>query len=311
MSLVQGARRPFEELSSSDPDSQSNTAASSEDDFDKQDETDDSPWEISASSDDDDESHPKRQPKFLTKGDEFPTTEVKPARSQQADHAKLLYQKPTSEMPNLLESIDFVVNCLCKIPIRRPAPLDRLNPKASVEASYYQPFDILHIKDKFPYLDSSAATRLGKMITLRRQLLLYRRSHDKKLNPTEVRRTDTRVVSPSIRQSLLEDSNSGPDIMGHGSVGEVAQSHVPSTQHTPETYATIVDHKPVQFKNTRSLWASSTAESKSSLASSYAGETLRVEVPPLPKGDDGKGHGSFKCPYCRINQYIKDRHAWK
>lgn len=40
------------------------------------------------------------------------------------------------------------------MPIRRPAPLDRLKQKSSVDASFYQHFDVLYVKDKFRKLDS-------------------------------------------------------------------------------------------------------------------------------------------------------------
>jgi hypothetical protein len=57
------------------------------------------------------------------------------------------------------------------MPIRRPAPFDRLKEKSSVDASFCQHFDVLYVKDKLPNLDPKVATRLGKMISRCRQLI--------------------------------------------------------------------------------------------------------------------------------------------
>lgn len=314
MSLVQGIRRPFEESSASDLDSRSNPAASSENDSDEQDETDDSPWDISTSSGDgDDEFNPGRQSNPLYKCDEFHTTQDSPARDARPTEATLLYPKSILEMPKLLKAIDLGVICLYKIPIRRPAPLDRLNQKASVEASvgasYYQPFDVLYVKDKFPDLDLNVATRLGKMVTRRRQLLFYRLSHDQKLKTTEVEPKAAIAIPSAAKLVSLEHNHSGREPMGEAPVGEIARSQVPSTQHTLDTHATTRHNE--AFQHTGSLYAPSTADSKLSLVSSYAGENILVEVPPRPKGKDGKELASFKCPYCLTIQHIKSERVWK
>lgn len=242
--------------------------------------------------------------------DRFHTTGVGPSSVQQSTFTSGLIQKPTSEMPHLLASIEFVVASLYDIPIRRPAPLDRLNQKASVEASYYQPFDILYVKDKFKFLDSTVATRLGKMITLRRQLLLYRLSHNHKLKTSEVG-DKIATVSPSATKLLSpEPKNSGPDAIVEG-FGEKAQSQTQSTQYTLNTSATTVRKNPVQLEHMATLYPPSTAESTSSMASSYAVSYLEVEVPPRPKGKDSKELDYFECPYCLVAQSIKNERAWK
>lgn len=301
MTLVQGTRRPFEELSSSDTDSPSDTAPFLEDD---------SPWEISASSDDE-ESQFKKQPKPLNKCDEFQTPGGCSPRNQQPNQAIDLAQKPNFEVPNLLESIDLVVTCLYKMPIRRSAPLDRLNQKASVDASYYQPFDVRYIKDKFARLDSNVATRLGKMITGRRQLLFSRLSHNQKLQRTEIRQKAAVKVPSDSRPPSQEHEFSGLEATCETSVSEISRSQISSTQYTLDTYATTTKNKTFQFEDTGTIYAPSTAESTSSMASSCSGENMRVEVPPRPKGKDGKELDRFKCPYCLVTQSIETKHAWK
>lgn len=308
MSLVQGTRKPFEEFPSSDLDSQSKFDLSSEDDSDEQDETDESPWEISASSDD--ESNPQNVSKLLDKGYNVHTPPVGPVSNQQPDHAMSLIQKPTLEMPNLLVSIDFVVICLYKLPIRRPISIDQDNQKFSVEASFYQPFDILYVRDKFPRLQLDIATRLGKMITRRRQLLFNRLSHDHKLKTTEVEPKVALGVPSATKPLSPEYISSGLKANDEASVGGIARSQAPGTQYTIDTYATTVRKDPFKFKNT-DLYAPSSAESKSSMASSYANENMRVEVPPRPKGKNGKELNCFECQYCLVTQFIKTERTWK
>ena len=186
------------------------------------------------------------------------------------------------------------------MPIRRPAPLNRFNQKASVKASYYQPYDILYVKDKFPHLDSDVAARLGKMITRRRQLLFYRHFHEQRLKPTEAERDLAPVSHSATKEFSPEDNNSRTEAMGVASASQIARSQVPSTEYPPDTLATTVRNNALPFENKAILYAPSTAESKSSMASSYADENIRVEVPPRPKGENGKELDCFKCDYCLV-----------
>jgi hypothetical protein len=47
------------------------------------------------------------------------------------------------------------------------------------------------------------------------------------------------------------------------------------------------------------------------MASSYAGGSLQVEVPPRPKESNGKELDHFKCPYCLVPKAIETDRAWK
>lgn len=80
----------------------------------------DSPWEVSSDSDDD------------NKGD---ITDAK------KNHPLSSSQPQTRDEPHELQSslnlLEFIVNCLWRLPIRRPAPLDRMNDKSVAGASFY------------------------------------------------------------------------------------------------------------------------------------------------------------------------------
>ena len=175
------------------------------------------------------------------------------------------------------------------MPIRRPAPLDRLKQKLPVGESVHQHFDILYVKDKFPMLDPDVATRLGKIISRRRQLLFYRRSHREALQPAQ-RAPETVTLAPSkVEQVAREETGA----------------------MTLRTTATTLRINTPEVETLQALCPPSVSGSVSSMASSYTGGSLLVEVPPRPKGENGRELKIFECPYCFVLQTIETDHAWK
>ncbi|KAE9568470.1 hypothetical protein CGMCC3_g15403 [Colletotrichum fructicola] len=87
------------------------------------------------------------------------------------------------DVQKLLQSIRLAISILYKLPLRRPAPMDRLRYGTIGEGSWSEGPDVAYVKDKFPNsrLPENVMIRLGKAITKRRQLLSYRRSHREKL----------------------------------------------------------------------------------------------------------------------------------
>jgi hypothetical protein len=257
--------------------------ASTDDALDSE-EDHDSPWEISSESADDEtrtqvkEEHGTTRASILT------------SISRRGQYSL--------EMPRIFDSIKFTITCLYKIPIRRPAPFDRLKDKTLNEALFYQPFDILYVMDKFPKLDPKIAMQLGKMISRRRQIISYRETHDQHLDTTNVK-PKTPISQPSNSNTKVGSQ------AGHG----VSQSQAASSRPTLKSKATTL--RPAKDIPEPDLDAPSVAESKSSRASSYAGKDLRVEVPPRPRGDDGKQMEKFECPYCFITISITADHKWK
>lgn len=277
-------------------------------DYDGEEGMDDSPWEISSDSSDGNQSAPNDHPKTQAIYKERAGMGSDRTREIAPNPIILLGRSPTLEMPRILESIKFTITCLYKIPIRRPAPLDRLRTKTSIEASFYQHFDVLYVMDKFPQLNQHVARRLGKMISQRRRILAYRESHDQSL--------DTANVEPrtapfsSLTTSLLHGS--GPGVHKEWSGSEIVRSQTPGT-----FFATLSKATTLRLEEAHSeegldeLYAPSIVESELSIASSYAGKDLNVEYPPRPKGDDGRVLSRFKCPYCFLTKMITSDHEWK
>ncbi|GFF56548.1 putative Pfs, NB-ARC and TPR domain protein [Aspergillus udagawae] len=271
-------------------------------------ETDDSPWELSSDSSDGNQSAPNDEKKTHAIYGERTGMGLERTEELAPNPIILLGRSPTLEMPRILESIKFTITCLYKIPIRRPAPLDRLKTKPSIEASFYQHFDVLYVMDKFPHLDRHVATRLGKMISRRRQILAYRESHDQNLDTNNVK-PETAPFS-SATSSFLHEFGAGGQEAGSGS--EIVRSQTPSTLFAPRSKATTLRlEESHSEEGLDGLYAPSTVESELSMASSYAGKDLHVEYPPRPKRDDGRVLSRFKCPYCLLTKMITSDHNWE
>ena len=75
-----------------------------------------------------------------------------------------------SDYDQLLDSIGGVVDCLLRlsVAISNPAPHDQFKARAGEILDFYAPWDVQHVRDKFPGLNSSILDRLGKALTQRR-----------------------------------------------------------------------------------------------------------------------------------------------
>lgn len=115
LELSNGESRPFEETRATVDDGEVN---------DEEEVEDDSPWEISSSSSESSSQithSTTTAPKLLsTKYQNF--TSALSSSNQQLFVGRLAI----SEIPQLFESIKYTIVCLYKIPVRRPAPIDRI-----------------------------------------------------------------------------------------------------------------------------------------------------------------------------------------
>lgn len=61
--------------------------------------------------------------------------------------------------------------------VREPAPESQHRSMITVDKSYFEEHDIMHVKEKFPGCANDLAERLGRAISGRRQYLSYREEH--------------------------------------------------------------------------------------------------------------------------------------
>jgi hypothetical protein len=317
ISLERNLQRPtVEQTTDTDSESISSNSQADED----EEPSEDSPWEISSESSAGKGSSAREGTTRPLVGGKLATVEL----SKVTPPTSLLSQKPTSpvatdEKSRLLGSLQFTISCLYRIPIRKPAPLDRIKHRASFDTSQYQHFDVLYVQDKFPHVEPSVAIRLGKMITRRRQILYYREAHKQSLETARVQPKATPVTQPAptslvirgVPEPIPRDSDS------EAMSSQLAFSQTASSHFTLRSKATTVrlgDASPgvtEEAMELANLYAPSLAESKSSMASSYAGDGLRVDVPPRPKNEKGDELELFECPYCLITKHISTHRKWK
>ncbi|CAN9385388.1 unnamed protein product [Alternaria alternata] len=266
-------------------------------------EFEDSPWEVSSDSSNGSKISSQHQPTHQ--------------RSNQLRPGLSVSHNPASNMSRLVESIRFIINCLYRLPIRKPAPLDRIEHRISTDSALYQHFDVLYVKDKFPHLEHQVATRLGKMITRRRQILNYREAHRQSLDVPNVQLQ----IAPGPQGWLTSSVSEGDlenivgDHSSRGTSGRLASSQTASSHFTLRSKATTARPEkstlPVSQESMDMLFAPSLAETNSTAASSYAGKDLRVDVPSRPRSDDGRKLGQFECPYCLLTKDISNDRRWR
>ena len=189
---------------------------------------------------------------------------------------------PTTELGQIVvEGVADVVDCLLRLSttIRNPAPHDRFVTTHSADASHFEPYDIQHVRSKFPQIEPWLADRLGRATSRRRQYLRYRESHHAKLS-----------------QGLQVD---GPDYVASSKCDETIASSIPS--HMKDKMESI--SRPAILEDDRS----DTGVSQTSYATSMA-DSGALAIPPLPE----EAHaGPFQCPFCFTIIEPTDRAAWK
>ena len=294
--LLQGRRVPAEEASESPELDRSRTPSPSAED------AEDSPWEVS-------DSGSESRSKSSDSSSSNENRQISSAFATQDEDHSLNGRsfKPASEISHLVDQIRFIVTCLYRLPLRNPAPMDRFLNRSLLDISIYEHFDILYVKDKFPNADAALCTRLGKLVSRRRQLLAARSARDRHLL-TE----DTEEGDPGEKQSEPNpDTQNVPrDRPQTSNVVTATQSRVSGGRKTAMTRATVLKQPLSDNKEALEAPLVPQSEYTPSMASSY-GAKLRVEVPDRPRGANGEELDDFKCPYCFVVRHIKSQDRWK
>lgn len=211
--------------------------------------------------------------------------------------------------------------------IRNPAPHDRLVKAVSIDTSYYEIFDLGHVRSKFPaakVMSSDCHTlnvancmgkehlaiRLGKSISRRRQYLKYCERHHKKLAQDMIA-THKPIDQP--RSHPVDSMPERPLTDEDGASKKISEvSTFLRVEAAPSMVATTV-----LTQTTASEFIPSTAdfdvESESGQTSTSYATTLsgggKLSIPPMPK-ESAEGR-PFECPYCFTIVSIKNSQAWK
>ncbi|KAK2761691.1 hypothetical protein FQN54_001519 [Arachnomyces sp. PD_36] len=164
--------------------------------------------------------------------------------------------------------------------IRCPAPHDQFMKSKDIDTSYYEQYDIMHVRQKFPQAEEYLVIRLGRAISRRRQYLQYREAHHKKL-AYNLEATDN-PIRDSSRTEMVPEST-------------VASSLPPALKE--------MDHLDLSEDH-----GSEAGFSDASTATS-TNDTMKLRPPPLPKeAEDGS---PFECPLCFMIISVRSTRSWK
>lgn len=208
-----------------------------------------------------------------------------------------------SEISHRVASIKHIILSLYKLPLRKPAPVDRLKGRSGHDTSLYQHFDILYVKDKFPGVDDSLAKRLGKLISRRRQLLEYRVTHTDRLRAPAAQQLVTKPA-PAVQElhpALGIPQNTEPQSRDEGLI-QTRFNPSPNEGQSSRTKTSVLRFDQAIISGT-ALYAPSIAESRQSAMSEYT-SSHKIRIPPRPVGKSGQPLAQFECPFCGLSKYI-------
>lgn len=147
-----------------------------------------------------------------------------------------------------------------------------------IDTSYFEEYDVEHVKTKLLNVDPVLAHRLGKAISRRRQYFKYRETHHQKLN-------------------------AGLDL--------------DSTRSEAGVQSTVASSIPTALKDSKNTWPSSNRLEEEEVSNSGASQTSyatsgpesgRLKIPPLPSEAN---YGPFECPFCYMMISISTTIQWK
>jgi hypothetical protein len=205
----------------------------------------------------------------------------------------------TTPLKEMVKEVGNVITCLYRlsIAIQSPASRDRLEKMEKIDMSFFEPFDIEHVSNKFQLGDEYIylLERLGKANTKRRQILKYHHDHHGKI-------IGRRVITDAEESAGGFDSADGIGIDENDYLSEA-----PSAMHTAVStvYEGNVDLVGVEAQNLDSR--SEAGFSQTSCASS----TTESDNPRVPAPPPGFDMGPFQCPYCFCIVETTNRTSWK
>ena len=119
--------------------------------------------------------------------------------------------------------------------IRNPTGAQRYIKSAHIDTSFYEPYDVEHVRQLFPQAKEYLIERLGKAVSRRRQYLKYRETHAVKLAQHLDEMDTATALSQTTASALLvhgvvrEDTRSvTTEASGATSVTSVQKARMPS-----------------------------------------------------------------------------------
>jgi hypothetical protein len=201
---------------------------------------------------------------------------------------------PTTELAQLNSNVNEIVTCLMRlsVAIRNPAPHDQFKDSSNIDITHFEPFDIEHVRGKFPKAKEYLVSRLGKAVSRRRQYLRYREEHRKKFD-RGLDEPKLEAEQPAV--SLPQAAFNPPTILSKDFESTVASS-LPLVIKTNTSVVEIDQNEYYEDTLSQTSYASSSHDPS------------RLRPPALPvAGEDGD---PFECPLCFRFTSVRNSLAW-
>ena len=219
----------------------------------------------------------------------------------------------STELEQILDDISRTISYLYElaIAIRNPTPIDRSHKAKKVDTSFYETWDILHVKEKFPMLERESPfllQRLGKANSLRRQTFKYSEAHNKKIRHGVDATLPLVEILVEAHDPKLKYEEDAPIPIDFGDQDEATQT-APSTSaptiSTQTTATTFVERK----TDSLDLDLDDRVSETSSIVSEDPTDGGVLKVPEPPAG--ALDRDFFECPYCFEFTRAPTRNQWR
>lgn len=189
-----------------------------------------------------------------------------------------------TELAQLTSNMAEINTCLMRLSmaIRNPAPHDQFKESTNMDMSYFERFDIDHVRGKFPDAQEYLVRRLGKAVSRRRQYLRYRKEHRERLEQGMM--------------SKVHDTDAKPIVLATAAPSENPRSTVASS--IPHAFKADIAIDNEDYEETLS---------QTSYASSNSDPT-KLRPPPLPEA--GVKGEPFECSLCCRMTSAQQTNIW-
>lgn len=165
------------------------------------------------------------------------------------------------------------------VAIQNPFPRERLAKLAAIDVSHFKPWDIQHIRRKFPGAPEYLIERIGEANCRRRQLLRYYEGHHGKIS---------RYIDHPVQ-----------DPRPHTTTSTLLQSQ--TTVTTMKAQAIVSNELPTSDGDHRSQTSYTTSVI----------HRMCMAIPPPANSRDAFNGQPFQCPYCFLMIKIGNRLSWR
>ena len=176
-------------------------------------------------------------------------------------------------------------------------PKNRYAKSSNIDISFYEPYDIDYVREKFPDAELFLVNRLGKAISKRRQYLRYRELHATKLSRGLPFRHMVDTENPDIEGTQYQQIET---ILSETTATTFVEGSAVGSEHSG------MDNAHLGSGVLRRVRSIASVATETSYATS-AGNEGRMRMPSMPPE---AATGAFECPLCHKITFVSNTHSW-